>query len=268
MNNSLAISLPPLRRKILRSFLSIVALYAVIGTFMMAAVFFASGITPRALHVNYDSIAAAIEMRKSIDALRHPGEWGKVAPEVWVGRFEKALSFEESNVTEPGEGDLARSLREGWSAIQARGIRELPTAGSLPIYEKMNRDLDGLIAVNQHGMFRFAEESTSIRNRVFAGAIAVFLFSMLVAVYMGDTLANRLSRPLKEIAEALRNKPVPGEKLRLPTPTSLEVRILTHEMGQLWKRLSELRKLNIEEIASQRSKLEAVFEKAVEDGFW
>src|SRR6476469_6324306 len=98
MNHSLAVSLPPLRRKILRSFLLMVAFYGVVGIFMMVAVFLASGITPKIMHVNYDSIASANEMREAIRALRHPDENPEHDPKGWASQFETALKFEESNV--------------------------------------------------------------------------------------------------------------------------------------------------------------------------
>ena len=56
MQDSIAIPLPPLRRKVLKSFLLIVALYGVFGNFFLFALFLASGVTPTILHGNYDSI--------------------------------------------------------------------------------------------------------------------------------------------------------------------------------------------------------------------
>jgi two-component system, NtrC family, sensor histidine kinase KinB len=253
-----------MRRKILRSFLIMVGLYGLLGAIMMAAVFFASGITPKVMHLNYDSISAAQEMSRALQELRFPEDSREASLAKVAQRFETALTFEEHNMSEPGVAKIAVHLRENWKKASS-DLPQISKESFLPTYNQLLTDLNQLVLVNQTSMFRLAEKSTVIRNRVFAGTIVIFLISMLFAIYTGDGLANRLSSPLKEIAEALRNKPVPGEKLRLPTPTSLEMRILTHEMNQLWKRLSELRKLNVEEIASQRTKLETVLE-AVEDG--
>lgn len=263
MEHSLAVNLPPLRRKILRSFLVVVLLYGIMGSFIMAAVYFASGITPTLIHVNYDSIAAAHQMQEAMHGLLHPEDLPDRKASDWVAQFEKAMAFEISNVTEPGEEEIAKAIQTEWARAKPR-IAGSSRGEMLPTWRKIHDLTQRLVDVNERGMFTLAESSTRLRSRVLLGAILLFIVTLLYALYLSDALAERVSRPLKDIAEALRNKPVPGQKLKLPTPTSLELRILTFEMTQLWKRLSELRELNIEEIANQRSKLEIVLE-SVED---
>jgi two-component system, NtrC family, sensor histidine kinase KinB len=264
MQDSLALSLPPMRRKILRSFLTMVAIYGLLGVVLVSAVFLASGITPRAMHMNYDSIAASHGMLEAWRGLRHPSAHSTRTFEEWADQFEKDLKFEEGNISEPGEAAAARTIRSIWNE-QKKELPEISRKKGTDAAPSLEGALKDLVVLNEKGMFNLAEESTRVRREVFIVAIVIFFATLFFAVYTADGLASRLSSPLKEIAEALRNKPIPGEKLRLPTPSSLEMRILTHEMNQLWKRLSELRKLNVEEIATQRSKLEIVLE-AVEDG--
>jgi PAS domain S-box-containing protein len=204
-----------------------------------------------------------MRMRAALDGLRHPSDHAGPTLEHWGQQFDEALHFEESNITEAGEADIAGGLRRMWNANRVN-LKVFARADFLPEYHKYEDLLNRLIEVNQVAMFRLAEESTRLRNRVLLTSGLIFLVTVLIALYLADGLAIKVAMPIKEIAEALKNKPIPGDKLRLPTPTSLEIRILTHEMNQLWRRLSELRKLNIEEIATQRNKLEVVLE-AVED---
>src|ERR1035437_2790650 len=118
MNTSLALALPPLRKIFFRRFLIMTGIFGCVGIFLIGAVFLASGITPKAIHLNYDSIAAANEMRGALASLRHPQEGPQVKPEVWILQFEKALTFEEGNITEPGEGRIAASLRKNWTLVK------------------------------------------------------------------------------------------------------------------------------------------------------
>src|SRR5690348_9736120 len=129
--------LPPLRRKIRNSFLVLIVLYALMGVFMMASVFLASGTTPKVIHVNYDSIAAAREMTEAWNSLAHPSFHGQKTADQWSEQFERAISFEEGNVTEPGEGDIAKNIRQLWN--QAKGH---PAQVDLATYAKMNGYLD------------------------------------------------------------------------------------------------------------------------------
>ena len=64
--------LPPVRTNVFKHSLLIVGVYIVVGIFMMIAVFLASGTTPKAIHVNYDSIAAANQMRQ-LECLKKSG---------------------------------------------------------------------------------------------------------------------------------------------------------------------------------------------------
>ena len=68
------VALPSLRRKILRSFLMTILLYAVLGMILVASVFISSGTTPRLLHRNYDSISASGQMRQAWNAIEAPSD--------------------------------------------------------------------------------------------------------------------------------------------------------------------------------------------------
>lgn len=255
--------LPPLRRKILFNFLLVVGLYGGFGTFLMSATFLASRITPEMIHLNYDSIAAAQKLGDAWDILWHVDDYRHGDTTRWIRVFSDSLAFCLGNVTEPGEKEALEAIADVWGRI-----RPEMESGKLPLfspeYAEVHRSLARVIALNEEGMFEKAAATVRYRNRVFIIALVIFFLSLAIAVYLADGLAEKLASPLKQIAEALRNKPVPGEKLRLPEPSTLETRILTHEMNQLWKRLSELRKLNLEELSAQTSKLEIVVD-SVED---
>jgi len=91
-----------------------------------------------------------------------------------------------------------------------------------------------------------------------------FVISLIVAIIFGDNLAERISKPLKSIAEALHSRPTFGRRLKLPEPTHLEMLILTAELNRLWERLSQSEKVNVAELLTEKTKLEALLE-SVED---
>jgi NtrC-family two-component system sensor histidine kinase KinB len=246
-------TLPPLRKKILRHSFVLVALSILLGTFMMVAVFLASGITPRLIHLNYDSIAASREMHQAWNALRFPEVYPEKSKADWAKQFDQAITFEFGNITEPGEADTAKKIRELWEKTGKD-----PSHVSSEDFLAMRRELDRLVQINEQGMFSLAAESVSFSRHVLIASLLIFLVVLVLSIYLADGLAVKISSPLKELAETLRKKPALGSKLRLPDPTSLEVRILEHELMILWERLSTLRKLNLDELASQKRWLEAV----------
>ncbi|MDB5036708.1 MAG: sensory box histidine kinase [Bacteriovoracaceae bacterium] len=252
--------LPPLRQKILRQFFVLVSLYVGVGIFMMLAVYFSSGVTPQIIHSNYDSISAAMKMKESWNALSLPARHPEKNPNEWKKLFEDMISFEEHNITEPGEGGLASKIRNLWDRSKTN-----PEATSGRDFIEMRQNLDRLIELNEKGMFKLAEKSVLASKRILIFSIVLFMISLLWAIYLADGLAVKISRPIKDIAEALRRKPRLGTQLKLPVPTNFEMKVLNHEMGRLWDRLCDLQKLNLEELSVQGQKLETVLE-SVDDG--
>lgn len=247
-----ALVLPPLRRKIRSRFLGIIAMYAIFGLLLMIGLFKESGLTPKLLHMNYDSIAAASEMKEAWLSLRLPSESGADKRQKWTAQFEKALHFQESNCTETSELETTREIASLWRD-STQGANAT-SATSTRIVELLSH----LISINQAGMFRYADQSDHIARRTSLVAIAFFLISLVVCLLWADSLALRLARPLKDIAETLRTKPAFGKKLHLPTADSLEMRVLVLELQGLWNRLSELSRLNVEELSIQRTQLNTV----------
>ena len=253
-------SLPSLRRKILRSFWAMVLLYGVLGCFLVISVQIASRTSPKMIHVNYDSIAAANQMREALYAVQYPESTDSfLSLEAAKAQFEKALSFEEGNITEPGEGEIAKSLRQNWNSIHSHGVK--PTQEE---FVSTNELLKKLVQTNEKGMFQLANGNEQLSRQVLIGSMIFFLISLITSLFVADGLAMRISMPLKNIAEALHRRPMIGRKLKFVEPNTLELMILTNELTRMWERVTESEKVNIREIVEQKSKLESVLE-SVED---
>jgi NtrC-family two-component system sensor histidine kinase KinB len=250
--------LPPVRKNVFRHSLSIVALYVVVGTFMMIAVFLASGTTPKAIHLNYDSIAATNQMQEAWDGIKSPAQYPEKSKAQWAEQFETALNFEEHNTTEPGETEHAAHLRMLWNLARAN----LPPDNSL--FQDVRKDLNFILGINEIGMFAWVQKSHQFSREVLGVTAIAFLITIFLALYMADALAVKIATPLRELSAVLKQRPEPGSKLKLPKPATLEMRILSQALLQLWERISFFQNLNLDEISAQRTKLEAVL-TSVED---
>ncbi len=237
----------------------IIGLYGVLGFVLVTSVFFASGTTPKLLHLNYDSISVSNQMKEAIAALESPAVFSNKSPEEWRLQFEKALKSEEANITEPGEKELTSEIRARWDAA----VRS-SEAPSVAAFRTIYLDLDELIKLNEKGMFNLVQENESLNKKVIVGSIIYFVISLLLAAIMADGLADRLARPLKGIAEALHQRPSFTRKLKLPEPNSLEMFVLCNELYRLFERLAQSEKVNVAELLQQKLKLETVLE-SIED---
>lgn len=250
--------LPPLRKRILRGYLAIVALFGLMGVFfVVSSVYIMAGITPKMIHSNYDSIEATRKMQQAWNALHFPGAYPALSKEEWIKQFNTSLSFEKSNITEPGESLIADRIGLLWNQWKQKGEAD-------ELIPEMNDLFERLTVLNERGMFQLVVREGHIRRAVVTGSALFYLFTFIVTLLIVDSLSTRMAKPLKDIAEVLRSKIKPGDILRLPEPNSLEIRILNEELSSLWERVSRADQLNLERIVRQRNQLETLL-SSVED---
>lgn len=212
------------------------------------------------IHANYDSISAAMKMDEAWSALQYAGYSPKRPAAGFVQQFNDALVLEEGNITELGEKGIATRIRTQWDAAKSK-IGKV----SASEFSVMRGALEELVLLNERGMFNLARSSDIMSERVLIGSVIYFIISLILSIFFADQLAQRLSRPIKSIAEALHRRPSITGRLKLPDPTNLEMLILTTELRRLWERLSATEKVNVAEIVQQKSKLETLLE-SVDDG--
>ena len=217
----------------------------------------ATSISPKMIHANYDSIKAARKMQQAWNALHLPGAYQDLPEKIWIDQFNDALRFEFSNITEPGEDKIARKIEALWNQWK-QGVR------SDDLTREMNDLLEHLTVLNEKGMFQLVIRGGNIRRTVIIGVAFFFVVTFVLTLLIVDSLSSRLAKPLKDIAEVLRSKVKPGERLKLPEATSLEIRILNEELSSLWERVSRSDQLNLERILRQRNQLETLL-SSVED---
>ena len=252
--------LPTFRRRILAAMLLLVAFLGASGCLFLVAFSFASSIPPALLRFNYDSVEAADRMRAAINALRFPGEFGMLAARDASEQFQDALRFAQSNITEPGEDLIVKDLAATWRSHENRG-----GSVSRRDFSQIHQDLDSLVAINERGMLGRVNEAERINLFVLMGAGVVLFCALLASVLLADSFATKLAIPIRSIAESLQARPGLGKKLRLPTPTTVEMRVLIRELRHLWDSLASANQVNIEETIRQKIRLETLL-SAVEDG--
>lgn len=253
------ISLPPLRSRIFRGYITIIAVYGGVGFLgLLWILILATNLTPKLIHRNYDSIDSAMEMRKAWHLLWPRNGKVGVEKEQLQTQFLKSLTFEKNNITEEGEGELARAIDSLWNETHRQS--EIDDAR----FYRMDRYFEDLVRINRTAMFRAAEKAESLKTNTIRITIVLSVLGLAISFVLADSFSASVAEPLKQIAESLRGKRKPGEKLKLPPPNSLELRILTQEIRALWDRITEVDKLNVTHIVQQSRELQAVL-AAVED---
>ena len=251
------IVLPTMHKRIRRTFLRLVLLFGALGALLLAGISIAGRVPSELIRMNYDSIAYAQEMVRAMNGIRFPELYREYDGPGWDRRFDQILEQAAGNITEGTERKAIDSLRSAWSAF-----RERPDDGN---YRALHARIDTLVQVNERGMFLRLSKNARYRDVMMAVTAAVFLAGTLWAFLLADGVAERLSHPLRRVAELFRERPQLGRKLHLPDPQTLEVRLLFDELSRLWDRLGELDALNVHKLVAEKRKLEIILE-SVEDG--
>ena len=150
---------------------------------MAVSVYLAIGVTPRAIHLNYDSIEAAVQMEQAWNALRKARQFTSASGRGGAG-----------DEARDAPGGLGHPLREGaqvraWQHHRARRgragqgdsrllwQRDRPGTGAearsftvdhVHDVRRMHELLGGIVTVNQVGMFKLAEERQQLPEERFS----------------------------------------------------------------------------------------------------
>ena len=157
----------------------------------------------RSLADNYRSVQAAHRMGDALGALdraAHAGGDG-AAPRA---AFEAELRVGEQNITEPGEREVARTLRGDWSAYiaayEANGGAW--SAEMAPAGERLRATTDRLLALNEAAL----ERQVVRTERRALDAVKSWIFASIVgigaAALLGVGLTHRVTEPLRRLGAA------------------------------------------------------------------
>ena len=246
--------LPTLHKRIRSSVLRIILLFGLLCSLLIGGLFASGRIPLELVRMNYDSIAYAQGMVRALNASRNPSL--SEGTTTWKARFEDYLEQERANLTEPEEKTVVERIALVWGEYLAR-----PDDAR---YAAVYAAVDELVSLNERGMFQRLEKSQNIRTLVIAAALPVFLLGVLWAFILADQMAARLAHPLRRVAELFRERPSLGDRLKLPPPQTLEVRILFDEIARMWSRLGEIDALNLRKLVEEKQKLEVILE-SIED---
>jgi two-component system, NtrC family, sensor histidine kinase KinB len=206
-------------------------------------------------------------MHRTLDALQSAQQQGTLAAVLPVNRnaFRNWIAEEFKHTVEVGEQELAAN-------IERRGNRlfeEINTSSVTPDitrqFSELHARLDDLIEMNRTAMFR-ADSGTNRLSERLTVEFAVGLIVLLIAgVALAGTLAWKISEPLTELADRLRNFSLQEPSLRLGKQPLAELETVASEFNKMAERLERFEKLNVDRLIYEKSKTEAIIE-SLEDG--
>jgi signal transduction histidine kinase/HAMP domain-containing protein len=226
---------------------------------------------------NYRSVLAGERMMEALDVLqasalslatRRPVD-GDARAEARL-RFENELSVQEHNVTEPGEEESTRRLRERWTAYR----KELDALEGVRPPARLDRYLDALVpaarevrsaaneilGLNQDAMARKADRARREAERNVTATVAATIGALVLGLLASLSLTARLLRPLAVLSRTVRRIGEGDLEARARIAGRDEIAALAQEFNTMADRLAEYRKSSLGELLLAQQASQAAIE--------
>lgn len=226
---------------------------------------------------NYRSVLAAQLMKESIERLDSAalflplGRADLADPQIRANRdrFERELQIQEKNITEPGEQEATRRLRDAWESYkqQFEQYVQLPTAEKptyyfsklQPQFVTVKDAADVILNINQDAMVEKSEAATRLAQNTNTLVVATALIALVLGVAVSMTVTNRLLVPLGVLTQAV-NRLGQGDFLtRAVVDTHDEIGKLAAQFNTMAKHLGDYRNSSLGELLlAQRASQAAI----------
>lgn len=265
-----------LRTKLLLALAPMAAVLVLFGVASVTAISTLGQSPGLILKDNYRSVLAAQRMLLALDALEatalhlatgRPPEGDLAAPRQ---RFETELQVQEHNLTERGEDEITRRLRQAWSDYRAAYQRlvSAPPADRLglyfqtlePAYQAVQAREDELLAINQDAMVSKAERARRAAERNSTAVIVATAAGLAVGLFVSLTLTARLLGPLGALARTVRRIGEGDLDARAEIEGRDEIAALGTEFNILADRLAEYRSSSLGELLQAQQASQAAID--------
>ncbi len=228
----------------------------------------------RILRDNYRSVLAAQRMGDALDGLdreallraldRPPEEPAALLRD----RFEAELRTQEANLTEPGEGQVTRRLREAWSAWQeADGGPAVATdggVGRLGLLQERSQAvraaIDGVLSLNQDAMVRKGNQARRDADRLLQLLLLVTGAALLAGIAVSFGLTARIVKPLSSLSLAVRRFGEGDLESRAVPRGGDEIAALAAEFNTMADRLEEYRRSSLGDLIQAQQASQAAID--------
>jgi NtrC-family two-component system sensor histidine kinase KinB len=238
-----------------------------LGTVSLPQVYRLGGAIRQTLYNNYVSIEAAQHMHTALHALQLAQRDGELAKALPANRdaFRHWIDVELNHITEAGEKELATDIESRGRRLFDHFGASAPASQTDHELAELHAGLDELIKINQAAMFRADSRASQLSTRLTTAFGAGLILLLVIGVALAWTLAWKISKPLTELADRLRNFSLKGPSLRLGKQPLAELDTVASEFNKMAERLEQFEQLNVERLIYEKSKTEAIIE-SIEDG--
>ena len=228
---------------------------------------------------NYRSVLAAQRMKESLERVdsnalyilagHTKNAWENIARNRAI--FERELSIQEGNITEPGERDITSRLRVAWDAYQKAidTYRRLDTPverartyfdGVEPAFRLVKQSADDILALNQDTMVRKSDRAAATAKRFERIVAAAVAFGAIIGLLASTWLIARTLRPLGVVAATVRRFGEGDLRARADVRGEDEIAAVAAEVNRMAERLEQYRASSLGELLQAQQGAQAAID--------
>ncbi len=268
-----------LRGKLLLAQAPLAVALALVGVLSAAVTTRLAGQSRLILADNYRSVLAAQRMKESLERIDSAAIYKVAGHEEGTDAaiasnrrtFENELKVQEGNITEGGEHEVTRALRESWNAYLKAldGYVRLPTRGERedtyfhvlqPTFFQIKQRADDILGMNQDAMVRksdlVADRAHLLEQLVTAAVVLGSILGLLAAAY----LMARVLRPLRVVSAAVRRFGEGDLKARADVRGDDEIAAVAVEFNSMAERLERYRASSLGELLQAQQAAQAAID--------
>jgi signal transduction histidine kinase len=265
-----------LRGKLLLALAPLALVLVALGTISVSAMRTLGEGAQLILKDNYRSVLAAESMKEAVERI------DSAALFVVAGRreqalaqaasneqkFEEELRVQEANITEPGESEATRELRNVWDEyrkelkqfLQSPGGADVYFARLFPSFTRVKAAADRILFINQDAMVLKSERARRTAQRNTALVIGATFAAFLIGLLASAAVTTRLLRPLGVLTHAVRRIGEGDLQVRANVTVSDEIGQLAREFNTMVARLDEYRRSSLGELLQAQQAAQAAID--------
>lgn len=183
-------------------------------------------------------------------------------PKEALSRFEQQLKRQEGNITEPGEKEITKNLRNDFEILKGNntnvsqlGQTERSLRNNLAKVEELN--MEAIVRKNDQA------QASVKKATLYLGSIGCFI--ILILFSFSINFPSFIANPLLELTEGIKGISRKNYQTRLDFPANDEFSSLAVAFNQMAAKLNEWENSNLAKVISQKLRIETIIEQ-MQDG--
>lgn len=201
--------------------------------------------TGNILEANYNTLEYSRNMLLALEEIN--------SDSLAFGVFEKHLSKQQKNVTEPGEREVTDKITSHFSALKNHRDEVL-------LQSKIRKDISELMQLNMNAIqqkSRIAEDTA--KQAIFVISVSGTLCFLIAFILLVNLPAN-IADPIKALTESIRQIANQNYRERLHFDSNSEFGDLSHSFNVMAEKLQEYSESKLEKILKGKKRIETLID--------